>query len=552
MVNTRQNLALTSAIVLLAAIALTFPIYYFGMPSGNDLPQHFRFIQTFYNAVSSGDLYPAWASNTNLGFGDAGIRFYPPLAYYAVALFRSFTESWTTALALTICFWFFIGGLGVYLLARESFSEKASVVAALVFMAMPYHVNQVYNAGLFAEFAGLAILPFCFLLVRRTILLGRIVDFAGLSIFYSMLILAHLPLAMIGSIGLLVYTTAMLGRARSGLALLKLSASVAMALVASSFYWVRMVSELSLVSHTLPKFTDRFYDFQQNFLASVLYLPASQYGETSAWFTDLLFAITLAMVIPAFTVFWLSAKTRKREVLPLVAVLITALFLSTPLSVWLWEHVDLLAKIQFPWRFLGLMSLAGSVLIAGCVDQLSSVFQTKLRPLGLIVVGLLVAGMVFTFSQVIRPASFSSREEFDKNFETFRDDRSFECWWPVGADERAFTNRAAATSQHRSIDVSAWADNKPEFAVGRGEQEQIRVAKFYYPYWRATANGVETPISPADDGTMLIAVPPGEATIKLFFARPAHEVYSQYASMVAWILLVLAFIAHFATRPRLN
>ena len=97
---------------------LTLPIYWFGMPGGNDLPQHYRFIHTFYSAIQSGNFYPAWAGETNLGFGDVGIRFYPPLTYYIVVLFRSVTDSWTTALAASIFFWFLVSGAGLFLLFR--------------------------------------------------------------------------------------------------------------------------------------------------------------------------------------------------------------------------------------------------------------------------------------------------------------------------------------------------------------------------------------------------------------------------------------------------
>ena len=61
---------------------LALVILFNGIPSGNDLPEHYRFAQTFYSSLADGTLYPSWASNVNFGFGDVGVRFYPPFSYY--------------------------------------------------------------------------------------------------------------------------------------------------------------------------------------------------------------------------------------------------------------------------------------------------------------------------------------------------------------------------------------------------------------------------------------------------------------------------------------
>ena len=514
------------------------------MPAGNDLPQHYRFIHIFYDAIRGGDLYPSWPADTNLGFGDVGIRFYPPLAYYVVVIFRSIAGSWTTALAASICFWFFIGGLGTYLLARESYSESASTAGAIVFMAMPYHVNQVYNAGLFAEFAGLAILPFCFLFVRRVIASGKIVDVVGLAIFFALLILTHLPLLIIGSIGLSVYTLALLNRDNLLTGPMKLGAGVTAALAMSSFYWVRMISELRLVSHTLPEFTARKYDFHQNFLAAIFYVPNAEYSETSLWFTDLLFAITLAMFVPAIMMFWLNRNSSERRSLrPHFAVLAVAIFISTPLSLPLWNNLPVLERIQFPWRFLCLISLAGSVLVAASFDDVVNAFRTRLRPLAMIAAGLIIAGFAFTAAQVIRPASFSTQAEFESNFEGYRNDQSYECWWPVWAKQSALKNPGPVTASERSVEIIRWTNSDREFNVGNGPQESVRVATFYYPFWMASAVGDSVETRPADDGSILVDIPPGQTTVRLTFVRPSYETYSRCLSIAAWLLVLLVGVS---------
>ena len=538
------------AILLAAAVCLTLPIFYFGMPGGNDLPQHYRFMIGFYDAIGRGDLHPAWIGETNLGYGDAGVRFYPPLAYYIVAFFRHLASSWNTAIALAIWFWFFVGGVGVYSLAREWYSEKASLAAALVFMVMPYHVNQVYNAGLFAEFAGLAILPFCFLFVGRVIAKGGLVNIAGLSISYALLLLSHLPLAMIGSAGLLLYALFPLGRERWNVnAIARLFASIAIAAAASSFYWIRLVSELAFVKHTLPAFTDRTYDFRLNFLASVLYIPSEKYAETSLWFTDLLFAITLAMIVPSLLIcFRPGSGCDRRKLLPVVSLIVLAVLLGTPITTPLWENVGPLQKIQFPWRLLGLLSLAGALITGAFFEEIQDLFRAHLRPVGIIAVGLIAAGVVFTLAQVIRPASYPERAAFESKFEAYRSDKSYECWWPVWANADAFDRRERVSAYGRETRIVNWTDYERELQINEGPATNIRVATFYYPFWNATSNGARLNLEPAEDGTIIISVPAHEQNVRLFFARPRYETFAAVVSLATWIVLALGLAGTFVRR----
>ena len=509
------------------------------------MPQHYRFAIAFFDALRGGDLHPVWVGDTNLGYGDVGVRFYPPLAYYVVAVFRFFVTSWNAAFASAVCFWFFVGGCGVYFWAREFYSQRASVTAGLVFMVMPYHTNQVYNAGLFGEFTALAILPFCFLFVRRIVSGGGAANIAGLAISYALLILTHLPLTLIGSIGLLVYSCVLLsGRQFDMLAIGKLAGSVALAASASTFYWVRMVSELDFVKHTLPEFTSRTYDFRLNFLASVLYVPAEQYEQTSAWFTDLLFLITLAMILPALVLCFRSSKAREQsKLLPSLALVLFVVIGGTPVSAPLWEHVGALQKIQFPWRLLGLLSLAGSLMIAALVEELPQLFRTSLRPAGILAVGLIAAGTAFTFAQVMRPAAYPDRQVFEAKFESYRNDESYECWWPMWAKREAFENRERVSAPSRSVDVLTWTNQEREFSVGDGATERIRVATFYYPHWKAVSYDTPLDVEPADDGTILVSAPNAAKTVRLFFDPPAYQKIAGMISLTTWLGLIAGWIA---------
>src|SRR4051794_27937377 len=83
-------------LLLIAAFAIVamLPAYYYGIPSGNDQSQHFQFAETVYRSIVSGELYPHLGGDTNHGFGDVGLRFYPPLTYYVLSSAYIVTGDW--------------------------------------------------------------------------------------------------------------------------------------------------------------------------------------------------------------------------------------------------------------------------------------------------------------------------------------------------------------------------------------------------------------------------------------------------------------------------
>ena len=111
-------------ILILAAAATLVPTLFWGIPSNQDLSNHFRFELPFYDALRAGNLYPGWLSESNHGFGDASFRFYPPALYYVLAIAKATAGSWYAATVITFTALSILGALGVYLWAREFGSSQ--------------------------------------------------------------------------------------------------------------------------------------------------------------------------------------------------------------------------------------------------------------------------------------------------------------------------------------------------------------------------------------------------------------------------------------------
>jgi uncharacterized membrane protein len=107
-------------ISLFAVLAVT-PMLIRGIPGGNDAVQHYECAQHVVAAIHAGEWFPHFAGNANHGFGDVGLRVYPPLSYYILATAYFAFGDWYTASIAVFFLIFLIGGIGVFLWSREFF-----------------------------------------------------------------------------------------------------------------------------------------------------------------------------------------------------------------------------------------------------------------------------------------------------------------------------------------------------------------------------------------------------------------------------------------------
>src|SRR4030095_12399966 len=129
-------------------------------------------------------------------------------------------------------------------------------------------------------------------------------------------------------------------------------------LAASSFFWVRMVSELSWIKGSSVD-ARAYYDYRLNFLFSPDALT-----NVNTWYANLLALMTIAFLLPAIVLLWKRNATG-RYIAPF-AVTIFAGFMSVPLSKPLWAIIPKLSEVQFPWRWLVVVSVTRSV-VSRCV-----------------------------------------------------------------------------------------------------------------------------------------------------------------------------------------
>jgi len=491
----------------------------------------------------AGDFYPGWLAESNAGYGDPSFRFYPPALYYLLAASRFLVGNWYGATLVVFVTLSIVSGLGMYFWAR-SFIPPATASWAGVFYALaPYHVNQLYQATMLAEWAGSAVLPFVFGFVDRVCQRGRARDIAGLAFTYGLLLFTHLPLAVIGSMALLVYALVRIEGPGKFLKLAKLSCGTILGLSLSAIYWVTMVSEVTWIGSSKVD-AGSATEYGYNFVLSGL-----SPDNLSVWWMNILTLMTLLLCAPAIVFLFRVNAPSRRMVRPIIVLTAFALFMALPLSWPIWRVLRPLQEVQFPWRWLAVFSMGASLVAAVALPLLMNAAIKLDRAKRMLVFGAMVISVAFTFSHSMKEAQYFSRTRFETMVTDVRGTPSLNYWLPIWAHSNPPKMARDVEVPEREVTIANWQPEHRRFLVTAGPATEARVKTFYYPHWTAKNEAGILPTRPDNDGALLISLPSNATAVELDFREPARTKFSTTASL-SGLIIIGALLVPFRWRKK--
>lgn len=533
-------LSKTFLFLVLAVVVTVFPIAFVGFHDSPDLKQHIQFASTFRHTIRSGEFFPSWSSEENLGYGSVGLRFYPPLFHVLLGLTRNLTGKWDLAMAVVVMLFTIVRLIGVYFWAQEFIGPRDSLFAASISVLMPFHLSQIYTSALYTQFCAASVLPLAFYFVTR-ICRGRgAANVAGLAASFALVILINLPTAVIGAMSLAVYAAAFIKRTSVVLLTAKLSAAALLALGATAFYWIRMYPELPFFRNT-ENWVDKTFDFREHFLLTV---PSNLVG--GIWFNNYLLISTCLLAVCGLVGIWFQRRSgQESRIRPIVVVLGFSVFMMTLLSYPLWLYFPYLAEVQFPWRWQLIASLATPVIFAAGINgyfvALRSGYGVRdpkcwLGLLTIISVTLVFQQLAVKFNKHLIPAA-----EFNSWSEVQTTKLGFEYFWTKEARKDVFVT-GKQVSGDRVVRINEWRSAERIFEIAEGEPSELRVATLYYPNWRATVNDITVTVRSDENGAIIVPVGRDPAIVRLWFEETHMSDSAKDFSVVVWIGLLVTLV----------
>ena len=550
----RLALPLTLVAALLPAVQ---PLLQGQLPRFDAVFHLYRLAQ-LERALLHGTLFPRWFPDLGLGYGFPLFNYYAPLSYYLALPLRLLGFSFEA----TLLGGFVLGHLalvaGTYLWTREGFGKSAALGAALLIGYAPYPLLDLHYRGAFAEVWGLACLAWALWAVQRLNVRGGRLPFVLTALCSAALMLSHNVMALLGMPLLAGYALLLAWQhpARKAAAL-RLFLALGLGAGLSAFFWVPALREQAYVQiHQI-----QIYDYREHFLTlgELFSGPTPTVkGEVTpyvphsvGWILPLLAA---GAFLPDKKTLPASARLQKWA---LLAASLVLLGMTLPISAPLWEKLPLLSFVQFPWRFLGPVSLGLAVLGGVELERLPGSAAWRL-PLALAAVSLFALTWLFPpyarpQPPLTPPALIRIERETGGLGTTTAGD-----YLPIWVQERPGDELLAlytAAAEDDYLIPRLDPTTLPEGAQLLAEKEALNAAQvtletpiafrarfrwYYFPGWQVRVDGAPAPTLPdGPQGLLAVEVPAGKHTLEVRFGETPLRRTADAISLVSAALLVV-------------
>jgi uncharacterized membrane protein YfhO len=528
---------------------------WYGAPNGHNIDHNLVWMTNFTSQVAQGDLYPRWLMDMNRGVGSPVFYFYGPLPFHIISPFSLLLSNSPLTQQLAWGEWCLIAlsGLAFFFYARRHSRTGVALVCGCLYMVLPYHFE--INLWQRQDLGEIAIYIWMPLILHYTEKLfdskrGQV----GLAVTYALLLLSHLPGALLFSICLGTYVLTQISSRESFKALLQVACAAAIGILLAGIYIVpALFSQDYIYSEIWQLFNFGewlFPDWKQLMVNP----EARAFGER-------LFLV-LGIETVAFAVCLISLLRRRDAigVRPLVGLLVMVVlcwFLMSSWSRFVWEHAPLLAKVQFPWRIAIVIDFATALAVLYAAHSLY-VLRDRYSAAALAISFTLLIGTLATSDVIGKLDPF-----YDATRIAVRDEyvriggeapEYTTAWNPVNPVKfLRFEVEAPEQSQvtfdpaKGNVAVKRWSPRRIELTVTLAEPDSILVRQFYYPNWRATIDGrKKQAVEPSKQwGLLKLSLPAGHYGLALTLEPLPQERIGAAATLLGVLLLLL-----WTQRPR--
>jgi hypothetical protein len=401
------NWLVVAGLLTAATLTLGYPLIWKGYLLGDDGAIHVLWAQQYLKSIHSGIFFPQWVADANLGCGNATFIFYPPFIFYIYALINLFTNNVLVILNMAAILGIWLSGLTMYAFCRNHMGKACSLLSAIVYMALPYHLVDLYNRSALAEFWSFVWLPLIFLCLEQ-VRKKPIIGISGLAVSYAALIVTHLPTALLVSPVLIAYSLFLHIKGDGVRVLLRRILSLPLGLGLSAFYLFPVVFERRFVD--IASITNyKWFWLSNNFLFSRTAgdIGFNHYLSVIAVWTTLL--CVAGLFVKNYDDMHPKGVSSCGLFFCASALFLFVMMLSP--SSGLWKVLPYLNQVQFPWRVMTLTTFFAATSVGLFSEQVLAKPLCKINwPQGILVLmilGVAVANFQFSYRLVRQFEGFS-------------------------------------------------------------------------------------------------------------------------------------------------
>lgn len=388
----------------ICVLVTSIPVFHSGWFRPHDFTNAARIVE-MNRALARGEFPVRWSENFGFGYGMPLFNFYAPLPYYVAQIPYALTHD----AILSIKFLYVLNGIlaffGMYLFAKELWGQSGGTVSAMIFSLATYRALDLYVRGDIGEVLAMSLIPLALYgILKKNIWITGVVT--------ATILLTHNLTGMITLPVLFVFGYRQLPKTIGGLLL---------GFSLSAFYTLPAYFEKNF-TRVAETITTGYFDYHNHFVAIRQFLFGTWgYGGSQPGLNDgISFALgwlpIVLFLIAAFAIFVKRKKINDTchmpHVLLLLLFLFGSLFMATDKSVFIWDHIQVLKFMQFPWRFLAL----AHVFLAAA----SGAGMLLLKRQTYITVGsvIILIGLVLTQAKYFLPETYLNDQQLGQYYAT--------------------------------------------------------------------------------------------------------------------------------------
>jgi hypothetical protein len=560
----KNNYSLFIVLVLLYwAVKSLFAPGFFPIHDNEQIARLFDLDQ----ALKFGQIPPRIAPNLGFGYGYPFFNFYPPLAYYVAEIFKVIGFSYVGSTKLMIGLGFIFGAFFMYLLSKEFFGKLGGLISAVFYAYAPYHAIDVYVRGALPEFWSMVFLPAIFWAFYKIKQDYKWKYFILCVLFISLLILSH-NLVMIMALPFISVWIIFLTLTNKNKKRFLLTSFVVLvsSFLATSYFWVpsffeRQYTMVNLLTTELANYGQHFVCIQQFWNS-----PWGYGGSIAGCVDGMSFQVgklhIILSLLACFVAVWLVISKKTRMLGAVLFIFITfllfSIFMATSYSQFIWDKINFLWYIQFPWRFLIFSSLFSSFLVG---SLFLAPFSGKIKiSLAVIMISVLIwkNGNYFTPSKFllsVNDTDYTSQEKISwdtsilsweyvpKGIATRKSD--------IGTTVIDIDKKDIAKKSFQVIGGDMMVKQIQDFPqekkyiVSSDKESILRINTYSFPGWKVYVDGKE--VTYTDNNKLkLITLSPlvGYHTILVEFTDTSIRFWGNLISLVSIIALIILTLSN--------
>lgn len=545
-------------IVFIISLILVLDLFlHSGQPATFDGISHITAIAQFHQALSDGDFPVVWTDKyANYGLPMALVAHQLP--NYLGAFLSNFSDNMVTNYNMLLFLAVLLSGLFFYRFLRIYFSPIISLLGTVIFTFAPYKIINIYIRGAMPEVFASIFVPLIFIGIYDLVNKKSMRSVLLLILSFTLLVLTHPMLFVINLFLILPYFTFLFFQNQSVIKvkdivrdidykiLVIFFGVIVFSLCIAAFYLIPLFMETKyLVYGREASQSTHQYLSWSNFLSPEWYyfLNTDIFHRGHFIKTGVVEFISLFLGLLVLIYKWFITKDTRMSILEYAVITgFVILFFVTQYSEVFYNHISILAAIQFPWRMLSAFMFIPPIIIAYLLKDVKSHR----------ILILLMLMFALQYLPQLYGKNYTNYEKEHYLFTAINLGQEKNTVWTGKTEDYSIQKQKYAVIEGKGRVTQATVKNS-ERVYSVEAKSSIRMVDytFYFPGWNVYVNGKPAPIEFQDPnyrGVITYKLPKGMHEVKVVFEDTKVRLLAKLISIIS--LIGLPILLYFLNKKK--